>query len=66
MEKTYSMYDPATDAYREVSQEDALKFIESAKDVEKQIAENEALELATIDTEIARLQALKEKGGENE
>ena len=36
-----SIYDPAVDAYREVSIENAKKFVESAKEVEKEIKERE-------------------------
>jgi len=33
-EKRYVVYDPGCQAYREVSQEDAIKFVESAKKVQ--------------------------------
>ncbi len=61
MRDTYSIYDPSIDAHREVSRESALKFIASAKEVEKEIQ----ADLEKIDEEIAQLQAIKEqKGGE--
>ena len=68
MRQTYSMFDPSmgeNGAYREINRETAEKFIASAKEVEKQIAEDEAEEIANADAEIARLQALKKKGDEN-
>lgn len=37
VEKKVSLYDPAVDAYREVSLSSACKMIESAKQVEKQL-----------------------------
>lgn len=65
MRETYSMFDPAmgeNGAFREVSREIAEKFISSAKEVEKQIAADDA----NIDAEIAKLQSIKAKKGEQE
>lgn len=56
------MFDPAMGekgAFREISREIAEKFISSAKEVEKQIAEDDA----GIDAEIAKLQSIKAKKG---
>ena len=39
--KLYRMYDPAAQAYRSVTKEDAVKLIEAAKEVEAQIKEDE-------------------------
>lgn len=40
-ETKISMYDPSVNAFREISLEAAKKFVESAKEVEKQIKELE-------------------------
>jgi len=40
-EQKVSMFDPTVNAYREVSIDLAKKFVESAKEVEKQIEELE-------------------------
>ncbi len=56
----YSMFDPIRGANCEISYENAAKFIESAKQVEAQIQED--MNPDNINAEIARLQALKEKG----
>ena len=61
MEK-FSMYNPSKDAICEVNREEAEKFIASAREVEKQIADNDN----HIDEEIAKLQAIKAKKGEKE
>ncbi len=57
-----SMYDPSVDAYREFPLDKAKKFVESAKEVEKQIADIQK----NIDKEIKELQDLKEETQENE
>lgn len=38
--KTYSIYDPSVNAFREVSKEVAEKFVASAKKVEQKLAED--------------------------
>lgn len=40
-ERTISMYDPTVDAFRDIPESLARKFIESAKDVEEQLEEAE-------------------------
>lgn len=62
MNKMISMYDPSVDAYREFPLDKAKKFVESAKDVEKQIADMQD----NINQEIKELQDFKEETLENE
>ena len=57
MNKMISMYDPSVDAFREFPIDKAKKFVESAKEVEKQIEEIQN----NIDKEIKELQDLKEE-----
>jgi hypothetical protein len=40
-ERRISMYDPTLDAYREIPESLAKKFVESAKEVEKKLKEAE-------------------------
>ncbi len=40
-ERMVSMYDPAVDAFREIPVSLAKKFIESAKEIERQLEEEE-------------------------
>lgn len=42
-EKMVTIYDPAVDAYREVPESLARKFIESAKEAEQKLRENEQI-----------------------
>lgn len=62
MNKMISMYDPSVDAFREFPLDKAKKFVESAKEVEKQIADIQK----NIDKEIKELQDLKEETLEDE
>lgn len=62
MNKMISMYDPSVDAFREFPIDKAKKFVESAKEVEKQIADIQN----NIDKEIKELQDLKEETREDE